>query len=245
MTCRKALTRWIPSPTTLSASLAPVEQAGKSCLQTLHNVYTHSKILQHVGVSHAKLRTFMLSGKSTVINHSTATSPSSFPASLLTLPSTSQRLSPDRSRSSRSFGRHVTTRNHNLLWYRVRAPPKLKKKYSTTKTYNTEDSPVVTDLSTSSAVSSLSKGERTGSRAFYCVWSYVMIGPLSLAYSVVFLRCSPPVYLSFLSGEERAKPCIPRPSLTLPGHLEILSREFQNFLSVSVSSTVGLQRRDS
>ena len=41
------------------------------------------------------------------------------------------------------------------------------------KTYNTEDSPVVTDLSTSSAVSSLSRGERTGSRVLYCLWSYV------------------------------------------------------------------------
>ncbi|AEO54309.1 hypothetical protein MYCTH_2030723, partial [Thermothelomyces thermophilus ATCC 42464] len=43
-----------------------------------------------------------------------------------------------------------------------------------TKTYNTEDSPVVTDLSTNPAVSSLSKGERTGSRVFYCLWSYVL-----------------------------------------------------------------------
>ncbi len=43
-----------------------------------------------------------------------------------------------------------------------------------TKTYNTEDSPVVTDLSTGSAVSSLTRGERTGSRIFYCIWSYVL-----------------------------------------------------------------------
>ncbi|AEO57110.1 hypothetical protein MYCTH_2058054, partial [Thermothelomyces thermophilus ATCC 42464] len=42
------------------------------------------------------------------------------------------------------------------------------------KTYNTGDSPVVTDLSTSPAVSSLSKGERTGSRILYCLWSYVL-----------------------------------------------------------------------
>ncbi len=47
------------------------------------------------------------------------------------------------------------------------------KKVKTSKTYNTEDSPVVTDLSTSSAVSSLTRGERTGSRIFYCIWSYV------------------------------------------------------------------------
>ncbi|AEO65209.1 uncharacterized protein THITE_2018296, partial [Thermothielavioides terrestris NRRL 8126] len=41
------------------------------------------------------------------------------------------------------------------------------------KTYNTRDSLVVTDPTTNLAVSSLSRGERTGSRVFYCVWSYV------------------------------------------------------------------------
>jgi hypothetical protein len=60
--------------------------------------------------------------------YSTATSPSSFPASLLTLPSTSHRLYFGRSRSRRSFGRHVTTRNHILPRCRVRAPPKLNRK---------------------------------------------------------------------------------------------------------------------
>ncbi|KAL2176061.1 hypothetical protein P884DRAFT_246506 [Thermothelomyces heterothallicus CBS 202.75] len=42
------------------------------------------------------------------------------------------------------------------------------------KTYSTGDSPVVTDLSTSPAVSSLSRGERTGSRVLYCLWPYVL-----------------------------------------------------------------------
>ncbi|KAK0729266.1 hypothetical protein B0T21DRAFT_292040, partial [Apiosordaria backusii] len=41
------------------------------------------------------------------------------------------------------------------------------------KTYNTEDSPVVTHLSTSSALSCLKRGERTGSRIFSWIWSYV------------------------------------------------------------------------
>ncbi|AEO62943.1 uncharacterized protein THITE_40790, partial [Thermothielavioides terrestris NRRL 8126] len=41
------------------------------------------------------------------------------------------------------------------------------------KTYSTGDSPVVTDLSTNPAISSLSRGERTGSRAFCCLWPYV------------------------------------------------------------------------
>ncbi|AEO66740.1 uncharacterized protein THITE_2045623, partial [Thermothielavioides terrestris NRRL 8126] len=42
------------------------------------------------------------------------------------------------------------------------------------KTYSTEDSPVVTDLSTNSAVGSLSRGERTGSRILYRLWPYVL-----------------------------------------------------------------------
>jgi hypothetical protein len=41
------------------------------------------------------------------------------------------------------------------------------------KTYNTEDSLVVTDTTTSPALASLTKGERTGSRIFLQVWSYV------------------------------------------------------------------------
>ncbi|OTB19480.1 hypothetical protein K445DRAFT_53455, partial [Daldinia sp. EC12] len=44
------------------------------------------------------------------------------------------------------------------------------------KTYNTGDSLVVTDPTTSPAVSSLSMGERTGSRVFCFLWSYVEEG---------------------------------------------------------------------
>ena len=50
------------------------------------------------------------------------------------------------------------------------------------KTYNTGDSLVVTDPTTSPAVSSLSRGERTGSRVLYCVWSYVSGDTYKLAY---------------------------------------------------------------
>ena len=42
-------------------------------------------------------------------------------------------------------------------------------------TYNTGDSPVVTHLSTSPAISSLSRAERTGCRVFYYLWSYVIV----------------------------------------------------------------------
>jgi hypothetical protein len=41
------------------------------------------------------------------------------------------------------------------------------------KTYNTRDSPVVTHPSTNLAITGLSMGERTGSRVFLCLWSYV------------------------------------------------------------------------
>ena len=41
------------------------------------------------------------------------------------------------------------------------------------KTYNTKDSPVVTDLSTSLALTNLIKGERTGSHVLSWIWSYV------------------------------------------------------------------------
>ncbi|KAK0616796.1 hypothetical protein B0T14DRAFT_434938, partial [Immersiella caudata] len=44
------------------------------------------------------------------------------------------------------------------------------------KTYNTRDSLVVTDPTTSLAVTGLSMGERTGSRAFQYLWSYVLNG---------------------------------------------------------------------
>ena len=43
------------------------------------------------------------------------------------------------------------------------------------KTYNTEDSQVVTDPSTNSALCCLYMGERTGSLAFSRMWSYVRV----------------------------------------------------------------------
>jgi hypothetical protein len=59
------------------------------------------------------------------------------------------------------------------------------------KTYNTRDSPVVTDLSTNLALTDLSMGERTGSRALLWVWSYVKVGRNSEGYietCIGFLR---------------------------------------------------------
>ena len=50
------------------------------------------------------------------------------------------------------------------------------------KTYNTRDSLVVTDPITSLAVTGLSRGERTGSRIFQHLWSYVMDLGFGLGY---------------------------------------------------------------
>ncbi|EGZ72837.1 hypothetical protein NEUTE2DRAFT_61119 [Neurospora tetrasperma FGSC 2509] len=50
------------------------------------------------------------------------------------------------------------------------------------KTYNTRDSLVVTDPTTSLALTGLSMGERTGSRVFQWVWSYVLLACKCGAY---------------------------------------------------------------
>ena len=43
------------------------------------------------------------------------------------------------------------------------------------KTCNTRDSLVVTDPTTSLALTRLTRGERTGSRIFARIWSYVVV----------------------------------------------------------------------
>ena len=43
------------------------------------------------------------------------------------------------------------------------------------KTYNSGDSLVVTDPTTNPPVSGLTMGERTGSRIFHYLWSYVLV----------------------------------------------------------------------
>ncbi|EGZ70399.1 hypothetical protein NEUTE2DRAFT_67071, partial [Neurospora tetrasperma FGSC 2509] len=68
------------------------------------------------------------------------------------------------------------------------------------KTYNTRDSLVVTDPTTSLALTGLSMGERTGSRVFQRVWSYVIVVYESTAY-----QCF--VFFVFFSG----KPSLGKP----------------------------------
>ena len=53
---------------------------------------------------------------------------------------------------------------------------RVKEKKKKRGTYNTRDSLVVTDPTTNLALTGLSRGERTGSRAFQWVWSYVLGG---------------------------------------------------------------------
>ena len=51
----------------------------------------------------------------------------------------------------------------------------MRRQKETKETYNTGDSLVVTDPTTNPALRSLTKGERTGSRVFYELWSYVTV----------------------------------------------------------------------
>ena len=53
------------------------------------------------------------------------------------------------------------------------------------KTYNSRYSLVVTDPTTNQPLSSLTRGERTGSRVFYWVWSYVLRGGENVAYMML------------------------------------------------------------
>ncbi|UQC80725.1 uncharacterized protein CLUP02_06210 [Colletotrichum lupini] len=54
----------------------------------------------------------------------------------------------------------------------------------TSKTYNTRYSLVVTDPTTNPALIGLSMGERTGSRVFQWVWSYVVAKRSKVGYIV-------------------------------------------------------------
>jgi hypothetical protein len=49
-------------------------------------------------------------------------------------------------------------------------------------TYNSGDSLVVTDPTTNPPVSGLTMGERTGSRIFHYLWSYVLTVFVNLVY---------------------------------------------------------------
>lgn len=66
---------------------------------------------------------------------------------------------------------------HNALKERNKNEEKDQK-----KTYNTRDSLVVTDPTTSLALRGLCTGERTGPSAFHELWSYVPITRSSLVY---------------------------------------------------------------
>ena len=79
-------------------------------------------------------------------------------------------MSADEVGESRGYPPRVCRPRHCNLRENI-----LGQKDMETKTYNTEDSLVVTDPTTSSALTSLSRGERTGSRVFLWIWSYVEV----------------------------------------------------------------------
>ena len=69
------------------------------------------------------------------------------------------------------------------------------------KTYNTEDSQVVTDPSTNSALCCLYMGERTGSLVFSRIWSYVK----AMSPCAVYIGRSPALII-FLFPFHRTAP---------------------------------------
>jgi hypothetical protein len=75
-------------------------------------------------------------------------------------------------------------------------------------TYNSGDSLVVTDPTTNPPVSGLTMGERTGSRIFHYLWSYVLVIPLATVY-----KCSKSALAKY--GEVRDLQCM----LALPKRL--------------------------
>jgi hypothetical protein len=68
--------------------------------------------------------------------------------------------------------------------------PRKKSRKKKKETYNTEDSLVVTHPTTDSAVAGLSMGERTGSRIFQCLWSYVPVQGADGGYMVFMVRAA-------------------------------------------------------
>ena len=70
-----------------------------------------------------------------------------------------------------------------IVWEKGKREGKRRGKMSKeAKTYSTRDSLVVTDPTTSLAISGLSMGERTGSRVFHYLWPYVFEEHLVQAY---------------------------------------------------------------
>src|SRR5690349_19329811 len=84
----------------------------------------------------------------------------------------------------------ATDCNHNvsLNWRKVQQvsgldySPRNKNENERQKTYNSGDSLVVTDPTTNPPVSGLTMGERTGSRIFHYLWSYVLERVVVLNY---------------------------------------------------------------
>ena len=66
--------------------------------------------------------------------------------------------------------------------------PSYTRKAKKKKTYNTRDSLVVTDPTTSLALRGLCLGERTGPSVFHELWSYVLVLSLEEAYNHLLAR---------------------------------------------------------
>jgi hypothetical protein len=78
------------------------------------------------------------------------------------------------------------------------------------KTYSTRHSLVVTDPTTTRALTSLTRGERTGSRAFLWVWPYVLDTSKTWTYKTYFPLSSWRIIL----GHIMRFVCVHYPNLT-------------------------------
>ncbi|KAK1991216.1 hypothetical protein LX36DRAFT_590958, partial [Colletotrichum falcatum] len=95
-------------------------------------------------------------------------------------------------------------------------------------TYNTGHSPVVTDPTTTPALTGLSMGERTGSRVFQWVWSYVLDRPVEDDYiaSPVFAHGLPTIVYIDMPNEPYA--CLSQISIhTTSPHQSTQSGKFR------------------
>jgi hypothetical protein len=68
------------------------------------------------------------------------------------------------------------------------------------ETYNSRYSLVITDPTTSQPLTSLTRGERTGSRIFWWVWSYVF------GYSLTLLYITHLLLISWVLGRTKLSP---------------------------------------
>ncbi|KAK1843509.1 hypothetical protein CCHR01_13855 [Colletotrichum chrysophilum] len=96
-----------------------------------------------------------------------------------------------------------TIRHEDIPTNRPSAPAS-KKDTERAKTYNNGHSPVVTGPTTTPSLTGLSMGERTGSRVFQWVWSYVTAEEGGGAHEGIVVKVG---HMGTESGSRSSAPC--------------------------------------